>query len=95
MSKQNIAVTVDVVVIYQKEEPMLLLVQRKNDPYKGKWALPGGFLEEEENLVEGAMRELKEETNLNIKSLTQIGAFGEPGKRSQGQEYFHCLPGYS
>lgn len=85
MGKQSIAVTVDAVIICQKEEPLLLLVQRKNEPHKGKWALPGGFLEEEEDLEEGAIRELREETNLDIKKLKQIGAFGEPGRDPRGR----------
>lgn len=85
MSKQNIAITVDAVIICQREEPMILLVQRKNDPFKNKWALPGGFLEDEEDLEEGAKRELKEETNLKISHLKQIGAFGEPGRDPRGR----------
>ena len=47
-------------------EPEVLLIQRGHDPYKGYWAIPGGMLEEEETLEEGAVRELFEETNALI-----------------------------
>ena len=52
---------------------MILLVQRAFDPGKGEWGLPGGFLELEETLENGALRELKEETNLNGKFVKLWG----------------------
>ena len=85
MRKQDIAVTVDAVIISKGEQPKILLVQRGNDPYKGDWALPGGFLEEDETLEEGAKRELEEETGLLIKTIKQIGAFGNPGRDPRGR----------
>ena len=51
----------------------ILLVKRAFDPGKGEWSLPGGFLEIGETLEEGAMRELKEETNLNGKVVKLLG----------------------
>lgn len=86
MSKQKISITVDA-VIFRKERkiPELLLIQRKNDPYKEFWALPGGFLEENENLDVGARRELQEETGLKIDRLQQIGAFGDTGRDPRGR----------
>jgi 8-oxo-dGTP diphosphatase len=56
----------------------LLLVERGNEPFKGCWALPGGFLEMEEDLETCAARELQEETGLTGISLHQLYAFGEP-----------------
>ena len=56
----------------------LLLIERGNEPYKGCWALPGGFLEMEEDLETCAARELQEETGLTGISLHQLYAFGEP-----------------
>lgn len=74
--KQNIAVTTDA-VIFAKEhnETFVLLIQRKNPPDQGKWALPGGFLEEDELLVESCKRELQEETGLVLTKIERIGIY--------------------
>ncbi len=86
MRDQKISVTVDAVIFYaEANELQVVLVQRKNEPFKDQWALPGGFLEVEEALDKGAARELKEETGLEIDSLTQIGAFGAPGRDPRGR----------
>lgn len=68
------AVTVDAILFKQGTDE-LLLVQRKKDPYAGKWALPGGFLEMDELLVDGCRREVEEETGLHIKQLTQFKTY--------------------
>lgn len=70
------------------EEPSLLLIQRKYDPFAGKWALPGGFVDQDEPLDKAAARELQEETSVdpgveNIR-LEQVGAFGDPGRDPRG-----------
>lgn len=81
MRNQQIAITVDAVIFYEEEDELnLLLVQRKNEPFKNKWALPGGFLEADETFEAGVCRELKEETGLEISNFIQIGAFGIPGR---------------
>lgn len=86
MRDQPIYITVDNVIFYAEEnEVFVLLIQRKNDPYKSKWALPGGFLEEEETLETGAVRELKEETGIQVSSLKQIGIFADPGRDPRGR----------
>lgn len=85
MGKQEISITVDAVVFNTKNELRVLLVQRKKDPFKGKWALPGGFLEQEEGLEAGAKRELEEETGLQVHEMNQIKAFGEPGRDPRGR----------
>lgn len=86
MSKQNIAVTTDCVIFFNNGNTQkVLLVQRNSDPFKGHWALPGGFLEEEETLEAGAKRELEEETGLKIKELKQLRAFGTPGRDPRGR----------
>ena len=75
------AVTVDCAVFgIDDGEPKLLLVQRKNEPFAGAWALPGGFVEIEEDLEEAARRELREETGLDNINLEQLAAFGAPGR---------------
>lgn len=75
MHSSKIFVTVD--VILQKKNT-ILLIKRKKDPYKDCWALPGGFVEENEDLELAAKRELVEETSVVIENLEQIGAFGKP-----------------
>lgn len=68
----HFAVTVDNVVINNNDRlnPKILLIKRKNNPYKGKWALPGGFLDpEDDDARAAAVRELKEETNLEVNPL--------------------------
>lgn len=79
MRTSNIFVTVDAVVFRKVDSGYeVLFIERKNEPYKGKWALPGGFVDEQENLKDAAMRELREETGLVIDNMWQLGAFGNP-----------------
>lgn len=86
MGRQDIGITVDAVIFVREEKDLrLLLIKRNNDPFKGKWALPGGFLEEDEPLVDGARRELLEETGLRPKDLWQIKAFGAPERDPRGR----------
>ncbi|MEN6456980.1 MAG: NUDIX hydrolase [Prolixibacteraceae bacterium] len=68
------AVTVDA-ILFKKGTNELLLIQRKKEPYAGKWALPGGFLEMDELLVDGCRREVEEETGLQMKELTQFKTY--------------------
>lgn len=81
MKTSKIFVTVDA-VIFKKAGAghEMLLIKRKNDPFKGKWALPGGFVDEGEDLPVAAARELMEETGLLAEGLEQLGAFGKPGR---------------
>lgn len=75
----------------------LLLIQRNREPYKGRWALPGGFVEIEEDLPEAVARELAEETGLRDVRLEQLRAFGKPGRDPRGRTitiaYFGILDG--
>lgn len=68
------AVTVDA-IIFKKGTNELLLVQRGKDPFAGTWALPGGFLELDELLVDACRREVEEETGLKIQKLTQFKTY--------------------
>ena len=58
----------------------VLLIQRANEPYKGAWALPGGFVGVDEDLDEAALRELHEETGLEGVGMEQLYAFGAPDR---------------
>lgn len=79
------AVTVDVVLVSREDEPRVLLIRRKKDPYAGRWAIPGGFLEMEEPLEAGARRELREETGLEVGPLEQLHTFGAPDRDPRGR----------
>jgi len=82
---QEIAVTVDSVVFCNANNQFkVLLIQRKNDPFKDQWALPGGFVDEGEDLETAARRELLEETGVEVSSMQQIQAFGDPGRDPRG-----------
>lgn len=58
----------------------VLLIERGEDPYKGMWALPGGFLHMDEDAEHGAKRELKEETNLTANYIEQFHTFTDPNR---------------
>jgi 8-oxo-dGTP diphosphatase len=78
------AVTADIVIVTHDPEPQVLLIQRKEDPFAGYWALPGGFLNQEESLAAAASRELLEETGVSGVELEQLGAFADPGRDPRG-----------
>lgn len=70
------AVTADCLVFARTDEGMkLLLIQRKNEPCKGKWAFLGGFMDIDETTIDAARRELKEETGLVVGELHRVGFF--------------------
>jgi 8-oxo-dGTP diphosphatase len=80
-------VTVDTVVFtFQNNRVKLLLVKRGNEPFKGKWAIPGGFIEIDEELEDAAARELQEETGLANVSLEQMHTFGRCGRDPRGRQ---------
>ena len=58
----------------------ILLIQRGSNPYRGRWTIPGGFLEMNEDAMSCTRRELKEETRLEISSLEEIGSFSDVGR---------------
>ena len=72
-------ITVDTVILTLKDNNLqVLLVQRENEPFKGKWAIPGGYIKLSENLDDAAMRVLKEKTNVDNIYLEQLYTFGDP-----------------
>lgn len=75
------ALTVDCVVFGLDESDLkVLLIQRDLEPFIGRWALPGGFVRENETLEEAALRELQEETGLSKVYLEQLYTFGRPDR---------------
>lgn len=79
------AVTADCVVITREAIPRILLIQRGITPFKGCWALPGGFMEMDETTSQCAMRELKEETGLVVSDMQQIGAYSKVDRDPRGR----------
>lgn len=77
------SVTTDIVIFsIIDSELKVLLIKRKHWPFENAWAFPGGFVQMDESLEDGAYRELKEETNVDRKSiyLEQLFTFGDPGR---------------
>lgn len=73
--------TVDAVAV---RGDRLLLVKRGKEPYKGRWALPGGFVDRGERLEEAVMRELEEETGATGRLLGLVGAYSRPDRDPRG-----------
>lgn len=96
MRTSKIFVTVDAVILRKSSDYELLLIKRKNEPFKDCWALPGGFVDENEDLETAAIRELEEETQIKVTDLEQIGAFGKPFRDPRGHmvsvAYFGIVP---
>ncbi len=81
--RQPFAVTVDVAAFSMNHDQLhIALIERGSPPYVGKLALPGGFVEPEEDLPQAAARELAEETGLAVEagSLRQVAAYGQPNR---------------
>jgi|SRR5690554_763498 len=82
---QNIKLTVDALIFSASaNDQFVLLVRRKNEPFKGQWVLPGGFVDDGEGLETAAIRELQEETSLKMDNLAQLKAYGDPGRDPRG-----------
>ncbi|NJN34207.1 MAG: NUDIX hydrolase [Saprospiraceae bacterium] len=81
------SLTVDCIIFGLDESSRLkvLLIQRGHDPFKDAWALPGGFVDENEPLEAAALRELKEETGVTDVFIEQLYTFGTPGRDPRGR----------
>ena len=79
------AVTADCIVITKEAEPKVLLIERGGEPFKGCWALPGGFMNMDETTEQCAFRELEEETGLKIGEVHQIGAYSRVDRDPRGR----------
>ena len=79
------AVTADSIVITKEVEPKVLLIERGDEPFKGCWAFPGGFMNMDETTEQCAIRELEEETGLKVSALHQIGAYSKVNRDPRGR----------
>ena len=80
------ALTVDCIILKKEENDIeLLLIQRAQEPFKGKWALPGGVVDEDETTEKAAERELTEETGIRTQNLKQLHTFSEPDRDPRGR----------
>jgi 8-oxo-dGTP diphosphatase len=79
------ALTADVVALLLDEGGLrALFIRRGNEPFKGEWALPGGFCEPTETVAQAAARELTEETGVRDVRLEELGCFSTPGRDPRG-----------
>ena len=74
-----------VVFTFCGDKVKVLLINRKNEPFKGKWAVPGGFVDMDEELEDAVARELAEETGLTGVQLEQMRTFGKCGRDPRGR----------
>ena len=79
------AFTADCIVITREEEAKVLLIQRGDNPFKGCWAFPGGFMNMDETTEQCAIRELEEETGLKVSDIHQIGAYSKVDRDPRGR----------
>ena len=79
------AVTADMIVLTDEPDPQILLIQRGDEPFKGCWAFPGGFMNMDETTEQCARRELKEETGLDIEEVQQVGAYSTVDRDQRGR----------
>lgn len=79
-------VTVDALVFANDGLDLnVLLIKRGNPPFKGKWALPGGFVDMDETLDHAVVRELEEEAGIRIDGFQQLYTFGNPERDPRGR----------
>ena len=78
------ALTADVAIL-SLDRKEVVLIRRKNEPYKGCWALPGGFMDMNETIEQCAVRELKEETNIDADDLHLVGVFSKVDRDPRGR----------
>ena len=80
-SYRNPTPTVDTII---QKDSQILLVKRKNEPFKGYFALPGGFVNEGEKVEVAAKREVMEETALDVELVDILGVYSDPNRDPRG-----------
>ncbi|MBI4010319.1 MAG: NUDIX hydrolase [Candidatus Aenigmarchaeota archaeon] len=82
MRPYGFGMTADIIVERNNE---IVLIKRMNEPYKGSWEIPGGFVEEDETVEEAALREVTEETSLKVKLKEILGVYSDVNRDSRGR----------
>jgi len=88
MVRKSPVLTVDVIIV--RKDGSIILVKRMNPPFKGDWALPGGFVEYGETIEAAAAREAKEETGVDIELSKIVGVYSAPGRDPRGHTVSIC-----
>jgi len=86
--KRGPSITVDIII---PTSDGIVLVKRAHDPYKGKWALPGGFVRYGEMVEDAAVREAEEETSLKVKLRKIVGVYSDPSRDPRGHVVSVCF----
>jgi len=81
MAIKRPVLTVDVLI---RRNDGYVLVKRKNEAYRGRWAIPGGLVEYGETVEQAAIREAKEETGLEVKLIRLVGVYSDPTRDPRG-----------
>lgn len=81
------AVTVDGIILFDDK---IVLIKRRKEPFRGFWALPGGFIEYGEKAEEAVIREVKEETGLDVKIEKLVGVYSDPRRDPRGHTVSIC-----
>lgn len=79
--------TVDAIILY---EGKLVLIRRGSEPFKGRLALPGGFVEKDETVEQAVLREAREETGLDVEIVRLVGVYSDPGRDPRGPTVSVC-----
>lgn len=87
-SRKKPSLTVDIIIDLEEG---IVLIERKNDPYQGSWAIPGGFVEYQETVEDAARREAEEETGLKVELKDLVGVYSEPGRDPRGHVVSVCF----
>lgn len=74
--------TTDAIILDENND--IVLIKRRNNPYKDSWAIPGGFVELGETVEESCIREAKEETNLDVEIVSLVGVYSKPNRDPRG-----------
>lgn len=90
LSRRQPSLAVDIII---PSDAGIVLIKRGQDPYKGLWALPGGFVKYGEKVEDAAVREAKEETGLSVRLKKLIGVYSNPGRDPRGHVVSVCFLG--
>lgn len=84
MHQKFVTLTADIIIEFPGDE--IILIKRKNDPYKGLWAIPGGIMDEaDERIEDAALREAQEETGLIVQLEKLVGVYSKKGRDPRGR----------